>query len=190
MRGLEESLRQKKSLEQGVDAVAIAPSFTQHELELSQLPPTKVGRLSSVLHTLEQSALSPAAGAGSAEYYSAIQAFAQQAANSKVFLRLTSMCIMATGLIAGMVTYDSLRHNSTLNFVDHATLLVFTIEVVLKVLAHGICPYFDSNWNRLDFILTVLGISGEITGIGGILSAAVLRLLRVLRIMQVFMTQL
>lgn len=71
---------------------------------------------------------------------------------------------------------------SLLGVLEATFLAAFSLEMVLKLLAHGTRAYFACGWNRLDAIVIATGVV-ELTGAFGAASSAalILRLLRLLR---------
>lgn len=72
-------------------------------------------------------------------------------------------------------------HNATLETVEFVFMIVFTVEMVLKLIALQL-DYFADGWNRLDFIIVLSGylmyLPGDITGN---VKPSVFRTIRVLR---------
>ncbi len=93
-------------------------------------------------------------------------------------------CIMANTV--SMALYrptepaDS-AHNATLEQVEFVFMIIFTIEMVLKLVALQ-ASYFHDGWNRLDFIIVTSGyvtyLPGDLTGS---IKTSVFRTIRVLR---------
>jgi voltage-gated sodium channel len=95
--------------------------------------------------------------------------------------------ILVAGVNVGLETSPTLmaEAGSILKGVDRVVLGIFTVEILIKVLAEGRRPwrYFKSGWNIFDFTIVAvcyLPLDGEY--------AAVLRLARVLRIMRLVTT--
>jgi hypothetical protein len=70
--------------------------------------------------------------------------------------------------------------------IDNIFLAIYSIEMVLKIIAMGFCmkphSYLRDSWNILDFTVVMLGwISQMIDGAGDIAAIRVIRLLRPLR---------
>lgn len=62
--------------------------------------------------------------------------------------------------------------------IDLVLLIVFTVELALKLVGLGIGGYFENNWNRLDAFVVVMGY---VTMAPGMDQLVVMRLLRVFR---------
>ncbi|CAF3563953.1 unnamed protein product [Adineta steineri] len=56
---------------------------------------------------------------------------------------------------------DTTPTNSILEQIEYIFLAIFTLEVILKIIAYGLClhpnAYLRSGWNLLDFIIVVVG---------------------------------
>ena len=107
---------------------------------------------------------------------------------SPKFVTFVTLVIVLAGLLVGLQTSSAIEDavGGFLSGVDSAILAVFTVEVVLKVVAEGLEPwnYFRTGWNVFDFIIVV----GSYTrGKGGMLTMLrLLRLLRVLKLVKAF----
>jgi voltage-gated sodium channel len=93
--------------------------------------------------------------------------------------------ILVSGIIVGMETYPAFyqSHHSMLHVIDRIILLIFGVEITLKILAKGSRPwdFFKDPWNVFDFLIVgVCFIPGIDTHY-----VAVLRLARVLRVFRV-----
>ena len=99
------------------------------------------------------------------------------------FQNFVTLVIIAAGVQVGLSTDKvlsvSLRHE--LSIVDAIIRYIFTIEVVIKVIAEELTPwaYFENNWNTFDFIVV---IGSYVSGGGSII--VMLRLLRLLRVLK------
>jgi voltage-gated sodium channel len=71
------------------------------------------------------------------------------------------VAILANALLLGLETYDGIedRYADVLNTLNDAFLVLFTVEILIRILAHGRRPwaYFRSGWNVFDF--TVVGLA-------------------------------
>ena len=99
------------------------------------------------------------------------------------FTKSILVAIALTGILSGLETYQAFRGPDTLgrtvDFLQHAVLAVFVIEIVLRIGSYGEHPwrYFQRGWNLFDFFivaLCLLPLSTEYV--------VVLRLLRTLRL--------
>ena len=65
--------------------------------------------------------------------------------------------------------------------------VIFTIELILRCVAHGVPSYLDSGWNRMDALIVVISwvsIAGDF--LGNLSSLRALRVLRALRMVTQF----
>jgi voltage-gated sodium channel len=104
-------------------------------------------------------------------------------AHSEWFTHAILGAIALTGILAGMETYPAFRGDGlaarTVEALQLAVLLIFVVEIIIKMGAFGNRPwrYFMVNWNVFDFTvvaLCVLPLNAEYV--------VVLRLLRMLRV--------
>lgn len=110
-------------------------------------------------------------------------------ANSKWFQSLIIAVIILAGIVVGIQTYElsseKVRSYSVLlHLIDNVILAVFTIEVIVKILAEGKTPwrYFSDAWNVFDFaIVAVCYFAFFIPSLDAGF-VAVLRLARILRV--------
>ncbi|MGZ8158129.1 MAG: ion transporter [Methylobacter sp.] len=103
--------------------------------------------------------------------------------DNKTFQNTIVGVILANAAILGFMTIEDLNPSvvALLEFLDNACLIVFCIEIVMKLLVYRLRFFFDS-WNIFDFI--VVGIA--LAPASGPL--AVLRALRVFRLMRMVST--
>lgn len=104
-------------------------------------------------------------------------------AESKWFQNFVTIAIIIAGVLVGMSTYPEFydRHHTLLETLNTTVLIVFIIEILVKMLAEGKKPwlYFKDAWNIFDFIIVAaafLPFAGS--------SVAILRLLRLLRVLK------
>lgn len=117
--------------------------------------------------------------------YKIITEYCKFVAEHPRFVGMVTCVIVLAGINVGAQTESRLTNiepiNQTLQILDIFILTVFTIEVVLKILAEGENPfrYFRDGWNKFDFIIVV---GSYIPGAGSLLT--ILRLLRLLRVLK------
>lgn len=70
-----------------------------------------------------------------------------------------------------------------LHILDVTALVIFTIEIVLKLLAYGPKRFFTDGWNIFDFAVVVIAL---VPGSGPLSVLRTLRVLRVLRLVKFF----
>jgi voltage-gated sodium channel len=110
-------------------------------------------------------------------------------AKSNWFQAFIIMSIMLAGVVVGIQTYESTSArirsiSSILSTLDLVVLIVFTIEVVIKVLAEGKKPwkYFTDSWNLFDFTIVAVCYLAFLVPTIDASFVAVLRLARILRV--------
>ena len=108
-------------------------------------------------------------------------ALLKKIALSPVFNNTIVGVILAAGVVVGIQTYPSMRHDPTLGLLDSIILWIFVAEIFIKMGAEGSKPwrYFLDPWNVFDFIIVgVCFLPGDTS------FAAVLRLARLLRVLK------
>ena len=80
--------------------------------------------------------------------------------HSSWFSRLMIAVILLAGVLAGLETSatDEGRYGALLRGSDALVLVVFMVEITLKIAAHGRQPwrYFQDGWNVFDFIIVAV----------------------------------
>ena len=111
--------------------------------------------------------------------------------NSKAFQRFIILTIVFAGVVVGVQTYAKFaeRHKEILEFMDGMILVVFSLEVIIKVAAEGKKPlrYFSNPWNVFDFIIVAACLLEPVLPIDGAF-LPVLRLARILRVLRLVTT--
>jgi len=51
------------------------------------------------------------------------------------------LCIILAGILVGLQSYNELANNPTLAILDWFVLIMFTVEVILKMLSEGFAPW-------------------------------------------------
>lgn len=104
-------------------------------------------------------------------------------ADAKAFQNFVTFAIIVAGILVGIATYPDFyaRHEGILELLNLIVLIVFIVEIVVKLLAEGKKPwrYFMDAWNVFDFII----VAAAFLPFGGS-SVAILRLLRLLRVLK------
>lgn len=97
------------------------------------------------------------------------------------FQTVTTVVIVLNAITLGLETSSAALRNfgGTLSFLDHAALAYFTIEVALRMIAHG-RRFFPNGWNLFDLVIVATSLMPN----SGNLS--VLRSLRILRVLRLF----
>ncbi|OMJ72778.1 hypothetical protein SteCoe_28696 [Stentor coeruleus] len=111
----------------------------------------------------------------------AISEFCLRIINYFVFEYFIILVILAN--ICVMALSDSNNPNNTLDTIDYAFLLVYTVEAGLKIIGLGLIfkqgSYLRDHWNKMDFIIVITGWL-SIVSLNSV-SFSSLRTLRVLR---------
>jgi voltage-gated sodium channel len=98
------------------------------------------------------------------------------------------LCIVIAGILVGAQTYPGLDNVEAINILDNIILVVFSTEVICKIMSEGMQPleYFigtEWHWNCFDFFVVLLCMpflpfkNGQV---------AFLRLIRLMRLAKVF----
>ena len=104
-----------------------------------------------------------------------------QIAESPRFQAVIIVAILLNAIVIGLETYDSIddEYGDVLRTLNDVFLGVFTVEVLIRVAAHGRRPldFFRSGWNVFDFVVVGAAYVPAVRE-----SVTLLRLARVLRI--------
>ena len=105
-----------------------------------------------------------------------------------VFKRFIIGVIIVAGIHVGVETYKDFanRHRTVLDSLDGCILVIFTAEIILKVIACGNRPFrfFRDPWNLFDFtIVAACLLEPILPGNAAFLPA--LRLVRILRVLRI-----
>ena len=102
-------------------------------------------------------------------------------AESSRFQSVIIVAILLNALVIGLETYDSIddAHGGLLRTLNNVFLGVFTVEVLIRIAAHGHRPlgFFRSGWNVFDFVVVGAAYIPAVRE-----SVTLLRLARVLRV--------
>ncbi|CAM9663299.1 unnamed protein product [Chrysoparadoxa australica] len=97
-----------------------------------------------------------------------------------------TLVIIWAGALVGFSTEPKFESSVAMAVMDAIVLVIFTLDVILKIVAEGRQPgrYFHDAWNRFDFFIVFFSILPLLIGleIGSIVS--MLRLLRLLRVLK------
>ncbi|MDP6892952.1 MAG: ion transporter [Verrucomicrobiota bacterium] len=103
---------------------------------------------------------------------------------SKLFNNFILFVIGLASVVVGMQTYKGFeaQHHVTLNALDSIILVIFILEIIVKIVAQGRQPlnYFKDSWNIFDFSIVAVCL----LPIDSNDFVAVLRLARVLRVLK------
>lgn len=101
------------------------------------------------------------------------------------FSKFIIILIVLNAIWVGIETYPSVYepHHQAFALIDHVLLAVFTIEIILKLVAYR-GTYFRNGWNLLDFSIVALSLIFISTNFVSVLR--IVRVLRVLRTLSAF----
>jgi len=108
------------------------------------------------------------------------------------FSNFITFVVIIAGILVGIQTNKAMQGNAAIMAVEILILLIFIVEVVLKLMAEAPKPwrYFNDPWNVMDFIIVAVGLIDTFLSMGGVdLGGAgnvlmVFRLIRLMRIMK------
>ncbi|TVP82777.1 MAG: ion transporter [Alkalicoccus sp.] len=106
--------------------------------------------------------------------------FFQKITNNRLFTPVIITLIMINAVIVGVETYEHIYQGNQMLFftLDRVLLWIFTVEIIIRLLATPSLRYFfKSGWNWFDFLIVA---AGHI--FAGAHFVTVLRVLRVLRV--------
>ncbi len=113
-------------------------------------------------------------------------ALCKKIAQSKWFQNFIISVIILAGIMVGIQTYGEKVDQWTpiIDVIDWIILIIFTVEVFIKITAEGNQPqnYFKDTWNLFDFFIVVACFAGPFLGD----NAEFLPVLRLIRILRVF----
>lgn len=103
-----------------------------------------------------------------------------QVLEGRTFSTIILGIILFNAALMGMETSPSMmaRFGGVIDFLDQLCLIIFVIELVVKLYAHGL-RFFRSGWNVFDLIIIGIALIPAAHGL------SVLRALRVMRVMRV-----
>jgi len=115
-------------------------------------------------------------------------AFFRHIAESRWFNQFILWVILAAGVLVGIETYhqEDSPWRGTLESLDLAILLIFTLEFAIKIAAEGSRPwnYFRDPWNVFDFTVVAVCWLAHFLPSMNAGFVAVIRLARVLRVLR------
>jgi len=88
----------------------------------------------------------------------------------------------------GLMTINDLNTTfyNILKYIDMACLVIYIIEMILKLIAYNIVGYFKSLWNCFDFIIIIFSVLSEFTIISSLNIMRSFRIFRSLRSLRGF----
>ncbi|MEM7697243.1 MAG: ion transporter [Verrucomicrobiota bacterium] len=114
-----------------------------------------------------------------------MKAWCRRITESKAFNRFIIGVIVLAGALVGIETHEPSveRYGSILHLLDKIVLLIFIVEIVMKMVALSPRPldFFKDPWNVFDFVIVAVCLIPASGGFGPVLR--LFRLLRVLRLL-------
>ena len=108
---------------------------------------------------------------------------------SRMADKFITMLIILNAIAAGAMTYlsDDSIEEYWLNIFCDISIVIFVIEIVVKIAANGKAFFRgdESGWNIFDLIVTVISSLSFFTGVEGLVGARAIRILRELRLLRV-----
>ena len=99
--------------------------------------------------------------------------------DNKIYQTFMISLIILNAAMLGLNTYKVLRTNqqfaTVFNYIDTSFMTFFTIEIIIKLLSHGISACFKDYWFILDFFVTLLS--------WGFQEMQILRSLKIIRLL-------
>lgn len=109
--------------------------------------------------------------------------------NSRLFNNFIFSLILLSAVIIGLETYPTLakKYYDVLSLLDQLIIVLFTIEIALKIFSNGKKPwvYFSDPWNVFDFIIVAICLI-PLNDTHYFAVFRILRILRILRMITVF----
>lgn len=114
---------------------------------------------------------------------------AKKIINSRLFNNFIFSLILLSAVIIGLETYPNLakKYHNILSLIDQLIIILFTIEITLKIISNGKKPwaYFSDPWNIFDFIIVAICLI-PLNDTHYFAVFRILRILRILRLISVF----
>lgn len=112
--------------------------------------------------------------------------FLRSVTNSKWFTNFILLVIIFAGVLVGLETYPKMRaqYGIAINLLNEIVVIIFLIEVFIKMGAHGRQPwnYFKDPWNVFDFTIVAVSLLEPILPV----DTSFVTVLRMARIVRVF----
>lgn len=108
-----------------------------------------------------------------------IRDFCIRTTESKIFKNAIVLIILINSIVLGLITSDTIysKFGDILEFILSACVVVFTVEIVLRIIAKG-WRFFLNGWNIFDFLLVAIAFMPES---GAAITFRIFRVLRALR---------
>jgi len=105
--------------------------------------------------------------------------------NRRLFKNFILGVIIFNSLLLGIMTIKNLNETfyNILKYIDLGCLIIYILEMLLKLFAYGIIGYFKDLWNWFDFIIIIISIFSEFTTLSSI---KIMRSLKIFRSLKSF----
>lgn len=92
--------------------------------------------------------------------------------------------IIINAIIICWMYFPDYRHHNWLELIDHAFLVFFIIEAIVKIRVLGGKGYFDSKWNQFDFFIILGSLPSLLTSFIAVPNTSLLMILRLFRLIR------
>lgn len=101
--------------------------------------------------------------------------------NGKTFHDVILFLIILNAIVIGLDTYPSIsaKFGDIISAINHLCLIVFTIEILLRLFVERI-NFIKSGWNIFDFIIIFVSLTSELTALSIFRTFRLIRILRVI----------
>jgi hypothetical protein len=113
-----------------------------------------------------------------------LQLAAFRIAEHAIFTKVIDVCILLNIICLGVSHFPGSEFLSYLEHVNTFFLVVFTIELLVKVLAYGIKGYMAEAWNRMDLAVVAMSWFGRVAQVKS--GAELARVFRTMRVFLIF----
>lgn len=94
------------------------------------------------------------------------------------------IAIVISAIVIFIWYFPALHGNEWLLILDHFFIVLFFLEAVVKIREYGFKKYWDSGWNRFDFLLVVASLPSLLENVEGMPDASWLLILRLFRLIR------
>lgn len=104
----------------------------------------------------------------------------------RLFLNERNMmfAILVNAVVIFLLYFPDLRENQILDIIDHAFIVFFLLEAVIKMNEIGTKAYFRNRWNQFDFFLVVISLPSLLMNFLPIPDTSLLLILRLFRLIR------
>ena len=115
----------------------------------------------------------------------------EELVENRAFNIFITVCIFVNSVIIGIQETPAFYHNSALNIVDKIFLIIFCVELFIKIIAYG-KAFFIDRWNIFDLTIIILSVVFELSNLLVFRSLRIFKILRtaeayrVIRVARIF----